>query len=183
MKISTSSPIRQNTILQEISNEVLPLSIPSARVTLESDNKQGMVSELLYQNPLVINHILLPLLKQYSHESRWLLWLSPQQRLNRSWLKNAGLPLDKIIQLNHINTINTVDLMEKALMSGNYSVVLAWLPEISPEEMKRLESAASKGKSLGFIMRQQINTNIHLESTNTSKRHLNSVKIHSIHYH
>lgn len=183
MKISTSSPIRQNIILQEISNEVLPLSIPSARVTLEGDNKQGMVSELLYQNPLVINHILLPLLKQYSHESRWLLWLSPQQRLNRSWLKNAGLPLDKIIQLNHSNTINTVDLMEKALMSGNYSVVLAWLPEISSEEMKRLESAASKGKSLGFIMRQQINTNIHLESTNTSKRHLNSVKIHSTHYH
>lgn len=107
----------------------------------------------------------------------------PTTKLNRSWLKNAGLPLNKIIQLNHINMINTVDFMEKALMSGNYSVVLGWLPEISPEEMKRLESAASKGKSLGLIMRQQMNTNIHLESTNTSKRHLNSVKIHSIHYH
>lgn len=47
MKISTSSPTRQNTILQEISNEVLPLSIPSARGTSDSDNKQGMVSELL----------------------------------------------------------------------------------------------------------------------------------------
>ena len=79
--------------------------------------------------------------------------------------------------------ISTVDLMEKALVSGNYSVVLGWLPEISSEEMKRLESAASKGKTLGFIMRQQINTNIHLESSNASKRHLNSVKIHSIHYH
>ncbi|MBI6217331.1 SOS-induced cell division inhibitor SulA [Proteus sp. DFP240708] len=183
MKLSTSSPTRQNAILQEISNEVLPLSIPSTVATYDSNNKQGMVSELLYQNPLVINHILLPLLKQYSNESRWLLWLNPQQKLNRTWLKNAGLPLNKIIQLNHINMITTVDLMEKALVSGNYSVVLGWLPEISSEEMKRLESAASKGKTLGFIMRQQVNSNIHLESTNTSKRHLNSVKIHSIHYH
>ena len=44
------------------------------------------------------------------------------------------------------------DLMEKALVSGNYSVVLGWLPEISSEEMKRLESAASKGKTLGFLV-------------------------------
>lgn len=91
MKLSTSSPTRQNTILQEISNEVLPLSIPSTVATYDSNNKQGMVSELLYQNPLVINHILLPLLKQYSHESRWLLWLNPQQKLNRAWLKKCRI--------------------------------------------------------------------------------------------
>lgn len=183
MKISTSSPIRHNTILKEITHEVLPLFIAQTAETTDSNEKQGMVSELLYQNPLIINHILLPLLKQYSHESRWLLWLNPQQKLNRTWLKEADLPLNKIIQLNHINTITTVDLMEKALKSGNYSVVLGWLPEISPEEMKRLEYAASQGKSLGFIMRQQNNNNIHLENTITSKRHLNSVKIHSLHYH
>ncbi|MDX7019389.1 SulA-like leucine-rich domain-containing protein, partial [Klebsiella aerogenes] len=78
-----------------------------------------------------------------------LLWLSPQQKLNRSWLKETGLPLNKIIQLNHVDSINTVELMEKALLSGNYSVVLGWLPEISSEEMKRLEYAASIGKALG----------------------------------
>lgn len=183
MKISTSSAIRQNTIRQEITNEVLPLPITNRTTTTENNEKHGMVSELLYHNPLIISHILLPLLKQYSYESRWLLWLNPQQKLNRTWLKEADLPLNKIIQLNHINTITTVDLMEKALMSGNYSVVLGWLPEISPEEMKSLEYAASKGKTLGFIMRQQNNHNIHLEGTHSSKRHLNSVKIHSLHYH
>lgn len=183
MKISTPSPTRQNSNLQEISNEVLPLSMASNAITPIKNNKQGMVSELLYQNPIVINHILLPLLKQYSHESRWLLWLNPQQKLNRLWLKEAGLPLEKILQLNHVHTITTVDLMKKALMSGNYSVVLGWLPEISPEEMKTLEYAASQGKSLGLIMRQQKNSNIQLGSSNGSKRHLNSVKIHSIHYH
>ncbi|MEQ4923932.1 SOS-induced cell division inhibitor SulA [Proteus hauseri] len=183
MKISTSSPTRQHAILQEISNEVLPLSIASTAIASVPNDKHGMVSELLYQNPLVINHILLPLLKQYSHESRWLLWVNPQQKLNRNWLQQAGLPLNKIIQLNHIQPITTVDLMKKALMSGNYSVVLAWLPEISPEEMKSLESAASQGKSLGLIMRQQNKNNIQIESTNTFKRHLNSVKIHSLHYH
>ena len=61
-----------------------PLSMASDAITTTMpDNRQGMVSELLYQNPLMINHILLPLLKQYSHESRWLLWLSPQQKLNQ----------------------------------------------------------------------------------------------------
>lgn len=184
MKLSTSSLARQNGLFQEISTEVLPLSMASDAITTTMpDNRQGMVSELLYQNPLMINHILLPLLKQYSHESRWLLWLSPQQKLNRSWLKETGLPLNKIIQLNHVDSINTVELMEKALLSGNYSVVLCWLPEISSEEMKRLEYAASIGKALGFIMRQQNSNHIQIENNNSSKRHLNSIKIHSNHYH
>lgn len=183
MAISTTSPIRQNSILQEISNEVLPLSMTTTRMSSTENNKVGMISELLYQDPLIINHILLPLLKQYSNESRWLLWLNPQQKLNRLWLKEAGLPLNKIIQLNQEHKITTVDLMEKALLSGNYSVVLGWLPEISTEEMKTLEYAAHKGKTLGFIMRQQNSNNSHIENSNTSNRHLNSVKIHSTHYH
>lgn len=183
MKISTSSPIRPNKTHQEISHEVLPLSMASETISEEDSKGQGMISELFYQNSLVINHILLPLLKQYSHESRWLLWLNPQQKLDRAWVKKAGLPLDKIIQLNQSDKITTVTLMEKALLSGNYSVVLGWLPEISLKEMNMLESAARKGKTLGFIMRQQNSNNSTIENTNTSKRHLNSIKIHSTHYH
>ena len=61
MKLSTSSLARQNGLFQEISTEVLPLSMASDAITTTMpDNRQGMVSELLYQNPLMINHILLP---------------------------------------------------------------------------------------------------------------------------
>ncbi|KAA1184328.1 SOS-induced cell division inhibitor SulA [Photorhabdus heterorhabditis] len=140
----------------------------------------GIVSELIYSdNQSVINHILLPLLRESGNESRWLLWVSPHKKLSRQWLINSGLPLDKIVQLNHINSITTVDAMERALASGNYSVVLGWLPKLSERDTVKLQSAARKGNALGFIMRPQ-NVN---KGTNCTELQSNLLKIHSIYYH
>ncbi|NHB91676.1 SOS-induced cell division inhibitor SulA [Photorhabdus cinerea] len=140
----------------------------------------GIVSELIYSdNQSVINHILLPLLRESGNESRWLLWVSPHKKLSRQWLINSGLPLDKIVQLNRINSITTVDAMERALASGNYSVVLGWLPKLSERDTVKLQSAARKGNALGFIMRPQ-NVN---KGTNYTELQSNLLKIHSIYYH
>ncbi|MBC8948924.1 SOS-induced cell division inhibitor SulA [Xenorhabdus sp. TS4] len=117
---------------------------------------KGMVSELVYnEHQPVINHILLPLLHQSGKENRWLLWVNPNKRLSRQWLIDAGLPLNKVIQLNQIRPIASINAMEKALASGNYSVVLGWLPELSEYQLNTLQIAAQKGITLGFIMRPQ----------------------------
>lgn len=138
----------------------------------------GVISEIVYSaDQPIVTHLLLPLLQQLGAQSRWLLWLSPQQKLSRPWLQQSGLPLDKSVQLNHINPLFTVDAMEKALLSGNYSAVLCWLADdLTEEEKVRLRRAAQSGNTYGFIMRPE-NANI------SAHRLFSSLKIHSTLYH
>ncbi|MER2472951.1 SOS-induced cell division inhibitor SulA [Photorhabdus laumondii] len=160
------------------------------REGMVKEGKGGIVSELIYSNnqysnnqysdnQAVINRILLPLLRQSGNEARWLLWVSPHKKLSRQWLINSGLPLDKIIQLNRMSSITTVEAMERALASGNYSVVLGWLPTLSGKDTVRLQAAAQKGNALGFIMRPQ---DVSKETSRAESRS-DLLKIHSIHYH
>ncbi|WP_428945761.1 SOS-induced cell division inhibitor SulA [Pantoea sp. FN060301] len=116
----------------------------------------GLISELIYREdqPGLTQMLLLPLLQQLGTQSRWQLWLTPQQKLSRSWLVASGLPLDKVMQVHQSGAITCVEAMIKALQTGNYSVVLGWLPEeISEEDRRKLEKAASRGQALGLIMR------------------------------
>ncbi|MTC75851.1 cell division inhibitor SulA [Providencia sp. wls1919] len=142
--------------------------------------QQGMVSELVYneQHP-IMDYILLPMLRQFGIQSRWLLWLSPDKKLSKHWLEQAGLPVNKIMQLNQVNSITTIDAMEKALRSGNYSVVLGWLPEINEQDFVLLQNAAEAGHSMGFIMRPEKTYN----TSSADIRHQNLLKIHSNNIH
>ncbi|MBD2782097.1 SOS-induced cell division inhibitor SulA [Xenorhabdus szentirmaii] len=142
-----------------------------------SHTTKGMVSELIYnEQQSAISHILLPLLRQSGSEERWLLWVTPDKRLSRQWLVNSGLPLNKVVQLHQIHPMASIEAMEKALASGNYSVVLGWLPELSEYEMNKLQLAAQKGTALGFIMRPQ-------KLAHQFISQLNRLHIHSIYYH
>ncbi|EKT62053.1 SOS-induced cell division inhibitor SulA [Providencia burhodogranariea] len=142
--------------------------------------QHGMVSELVYDEKHPITDcILLPMLRQFGVQSRWLLWLSPNQKLSRDWLEQSGIPANKVMQLNHMTSITTIDAMEKALRSGNYSVVLGWLPALDEQDFVRLHCAAQEGHSIGFIMRPQKTHNI----VNTHSGQQNNLKIHSKHYH
>ena len=73
--------------------------------------------------------------------------------------------------------INTVEAMVKALQTGNYSVVLGWFSEdISENDRRQLEEAASAGQALGLIMRPQA-------IAVCSGGQKNRLKIHSTLYH
>ena len=98
--------------------------------------------------------LLLPLLQQLSQQSRWQLWLTPAHKLNRSWLQASGLPLDKSMHIADSERLNAVEAMVKALRTGNYSVVLAWIPyELDEDERRQLENAAAEGEAMGLILR------------------------------
>ncbi|EJF29433.1 cell division inhibitor SulA [Enterobacter sp. Ap-916] len=147
--------------------------------SLSDNSVQGLISEVVYseESPWVTQFILLPLLQQLGQQSRWQLWLTPQQKLSRTWLQAAGLPLAKVMQANQLDPLCTVDAMVKALQTGNYSVVIGWLTEeLTDEEHLRLTIAAEAGNAMGFIMRPT--------STGTSgSRPRNGLKIHSSLYH
>lgn len=98
--------------------------------------------------------LLLPLLQQLSQQSRWQLWLTPAHKLNRTWMQESGLPLDKSMHIADSERLNAVEAMVKALRTGNYSVVLAWIPyDLDEDERRQLENAAAEGDALGLILR------------------------------
>ncbi|MFS2224927.1 SOS-induced cell division inhibitor SulA [Pantoea sp. B65] len=152
---------------------------PSRHATLATTASGGWISELIYSEdqPGMTQMLLLPLLQQLGTQSRWQLWLTPPQKLSRRWLQQSGLPLDKVMQIPQATEISTVNAMIKALQTGNYSVVLGWLPEeIDCEDRRRLDEAAAMGQALGLIMRPQYRVS-------SSARPETGLKIHSTLYH
>ncbi|WP_410260236.1 SOS-induced cell division inhibitor SulA [Klebsiella pneumoniae] len=94
-------------------------------------NTNGLISEIVYREdqPMMTQLLLLPLLQQLGQQSRWQLWLTPQQKLSREWVQSAGLPLSKVMQISQLSPSHTIDSMIRALRTGNYSVVICWLAE------------------------------------------------------
>lgn len=139
---------------------------------------KGIISEVVYfEDQPMVGHILLPLLRQLGTQSRWLLWLTSSRKLSRPWLMQSGLPLEKMVQLRQPTAFDTVAAMEKALLTGNYSVILGWFPgELTDNEKRRLRDAAQQGGSYGFIMYPQ-------NETNRSSGQFSGLKIHSSRYH
>ncbi len=53
-------------------------------------NTNGLISEIVYREdqPMMTQLLLLPLLQQLGQQSRWQLWLTPQQKLSREWVQS-----------------------------------------------------------------------------------------------
>ncbi|EFP2135194.1 cell division inhibitor SulA [Escherichia coli] len=149
-----------------------------ARVSTENTTV-GLISEVVYREdqPMMTQLLLLPLLQQLGQQSRWQLWLTPQQKLSREWVQAAGLPLTKVMQISQLSPCHTVESMVRALRTGNYSVVIGWLADhLTEEEHADLVDAANEGNAMGFIMRP-VSTHPH------ATRQLSGLKIHSNLYH
>lgn len=159
------SPAQRNQGEQPIDDKTAPL-------------EQGFISEVVYvEDQPVVGHILLPLLRLLGTQSRWLLWLTSSRRLSRPWLEQSGLPLEKMVQLRQRTAFDTVAAMEKALWTGNYSVILGWFPaELTADEKIRLRDAAQHGGTYGFIMYPQ-------NEVCQKSGQFSGLKIHSTLYH
>ncbi|MCZ4058790.1 cell division inhibitor SulA [Pantoea sp. LMR881] len=131
----------------------------------------GWITELRYsEQPGMMQMLLLPLLQQLSQQSRWQLWLTPAHKLNRAWLQQSGLPLEKSMHIADSDRFTAVEKMIKALRSGNYSVVVAWIPyELGEEERRELERAATEGEALGLILRSGTPSESPLRPRNSRK--------------
>ena len=150
----------------------------TARVAT-TNTTAGLISEVVYREdqPMMTQLLLLPLLQQLGQQSRWQLWLTPQQKLSREWVQASGLPLSKVMQINQLSPCHTVESMIRALRTGNYSVVIGWLAEeLTEEEHAELVNAANEGNAMGFIMRP-------VSARTPATRQLSGLKIHSNLYH
>lgn len=162
-------------------NRSSALSSTSGRIArISSENSTaGLISEVVYREdqPMMTQLLLLPLLQQLGQQSRWQLWLTPQQKLSREWVQSAGLPLTKVMQINQLSPCHTLESMIRALRTGNYSVVIGWLSdELTEEEHTQLVKAADEGNAMGFIMRP-------VRAHTLAPRQHSGLKIHSNLYH
>ncbi len=64
-----------------------PTTTHNAARTATENAAAGLVSEVVYHEdqPMMAQLLLLPLLRQLGQQSRWQLWLTPQQKLSREW--------------------------------------------------------------------------------------------------
>lgn len=149
-----TQPLHQNPF-------TLPPCSGSLAITMPTSNKKNdRISELVYNGQQTrVPQLLVSLLQQLGQQSRWLLWLIPQQKLSKSWLRQIQLPVDKVVQLNQMTSLSTVDVMEKALLTGNYSIVLGWLPKLTEYDRLRLNRAAELGNAYGVIMHHGVTLN------------------------
>ncbi|WP_058913136.1 SOS-induced cell division inhibitor SulA [Entomohabitans teleogrylli] len=153
--------------------------ITRGNVSWASNPAQGLISEVIYseEQPGLTQLLLLPLLQQLGQQSRWQLWLTPQQKLSRAWVEAAGLPLSKVMQVSQMTPGNMMESMAKALRTGNYSVVVGWFPAgLTDEEHRILGKAAEEGNAIGLIMRP-----VHPAYAQSGPR--STLKIHSNLYH
>ena len=147
--------------------------------TSAKSTSAALISEVLYREdqPMMAQLLLLPLLQQLGQQSRWQLWLTPQQKLSRQWVQESGLPLAKVMQLRQMSSCDMLDSMVRALRTGNYSVVICWLKdELSTNEHAQLLAAAEEGNAMVFIMRP-------VQSSSHPTGQFNGLKIHSNLYH
>jgi cell division inhibitor SulA len=146
-----SFPASHDSIL----NMASPLH-PQMTFHHNGDHFAGVISEVVYSEDRagLTELMLLPLLQQLGQQSRWQLWLTPCQKLSRQWLQSAGLPLSKVMQVNQVAPLTTIETMAKAMRTGNYSAVIGWLPhELSNEQHNLLNLAAAQGQTTGLILR------------------------------
>ncbi|MGG7447958.1 SOS-induced cell division inhibitor SulA [Kosakonia oryzendophytica] len=157
----------------------LASTLSTANRAESTDVAAGLISEVVYREdqPMMAQLLLLPLLQQLGQQSRWQLWLTPQQKLSREWVQSVGLPLTKVMQINQLSPGVTLESMIRALRTGNYSVVIGWhAEELTEEEHHRLAMAAEEGNAIGFVMRP-------LRHDSLGARQLSGIKIHSNLYH
>lgn len=115
----------------------------------------GCIREIYYrsESPRLLTAMLLPLLQLLAHQSRWQLWLSPQAKISRKWLTEAGLPITKSVQLTCTGQAQNIDATLRALASGNFSIVVTWLVQAPTQnERTSLELAATEGQCTAIIL-------------------------------
>jgi len=98
--------------------------------------------------------LLLPLLARVTHQSqaRWCTWIAPPLTPYAPALAARGVNLARILVVRVPKTPEWA--CEQALISGACDVVLTWITQpLRPRIVRRLQLAAQRGRTLGFLLR------------------------------
>lgn len=94
------------------------------------------------------------LLRLLDQQNRWQLWLSSRPMLKREWIQHSGLSESKVIQLPYIAEDKIIDVIEKALLSGTSSYIVACVNHLTEADKLRLQMATKAGGSHLFLVNE-----------------------------
>ncbi len=133
----------------EMSADVIPFSSAPGAVA------KGSYTEVIVSEGSALQPFqLLPVLAHCNAHQRWLLWLSPDQAMNKQWLISAGLKDCPVI---HMATRYATqrELVIKALNSAKSHIILEWEGELEVEERKALRQLAEQHGTHLFLIRRE----------------------------
>ena len=98
--------------------------------------------------------LLLPVLAAMTSapSARWCVWVAPPLMPFAPALAEQGIVLDRVAVVGGARPLWA---LEQSLGSGACDAVLAWLRRPRPQEIRRLQLAAERGRTLGVLFRPQ----------------------------
>lgn len=119
------------------------------------DNQACRVTEILLHNSRVSLHpVLLPMITQLSHDSRWLTLINPPASLNRELLIQAGAVTGHILSLHSRDGRHEpLKLCQQALSAGTSHTVITWCEPGRTTPLHQLDLAAAHGDAQAILVR------------------------------
>ncbi len=114
--------------------------------------RAGLVEILTPQPGVGELHLLVPALARLTGltPARWIAWIAPPFEPFAPALAARGVVLDRQLV---VRTHLPLWAMEQALGSGACEAALAWAQEARPRDLRRLQLATERGRTLGFVFR------------------------------
>lgn len=133
--------------------------IPSGHALLDAELPgggwpcQSMTEVLLAQSAQAEWRLLSPALAQIVTQGGSVLLIAPPHVPHLPGLHKEGLRDDRLIRIDACPPAERLWATEQALKAGCVSAVLSWLPQVRPEQIRRLHACAAQHPGPLFVFR------------------------------
>jgi len=115
---------------------------------------RGALTELLPERGGIGElRLLMPTLARLSRGPRWVAWIDPPYVPYAAGLYAYGVDLAHTLVVHPRSQTERLWALEQALAAGTCAAVLGWPGALDAKASRRLQLAAERGASLGFLMR------------------------------
>jgi len=116
---------------------------------------RGALTELLPERSGIGElRLLMPTLARLSRGARWVAWVAPPHVPYAAGLYACGVDLAHTLVVHPRDAGERLWALEQALGAGTCAAVLGWPGALDAKASRRLQLAAEKGGSLGFLFRE-----------------------------
>lgn len=114
---------------------------------------QAMTEVLLAQSAQAEWRLLAPALAQIVRQGGSILLIAPPHYPHLPGLVREGLREDRLIRVDARTPAERLWATEQALKAGCVSAILSWLPQVRPEQIRRLHACAARHPGPLFVFR------------------------------
>ncbi len=99
-------------------------------------------------------------LAQLSQQGRWIVLINPGFAGYKTILANAGVRMDRVLQVHARDEVEALWATERALTSGTTSAVVSWVEQLDSKDKRRLQLVAKSARALGIVLETHSTTEL-----------------------